>query len=440
VLVWWIVASRDAAPPDDGDLVIALAAPPDGDNAVAIIAASAGVLRGDTAAAGYPDALVRDWVGLIHDGLDVRPREATARRRRRARALPPPTRWDTDAARALVAANAAALAQLRAAAAASHAEPARFTVDSAYPMAQSRNLTNLAIVAAEVRRRDGDFAGAVDTLEPLLQLGRLLARGDGGVTQLYLGVALQQRALTSLRVVTGDPACPAEQCERAAGLAAVLSAVPPGIERALRFHYTAVSEEITALAERRSDLQLPKIAGDGGAGWLLHPNRTRAILAKDCRELVTALERHPTERFLLTAEKEVAAMDDGWERARLLAVGNWLGHWLRKTTLPSSYGLRTTTADRRCALRMTQAWCALLAHRRRAGSWPATLVAVVPDLGPDPWDPQGGALRWDPKRRRLWSVGRHGTDAGGTTHEYWLASSRQLQWGPHDVVLQLPDQ
>jgi hypothetical protein len=63
--------------------------------------------------------------------------------------------------------------------------------------------------------------------------------------------------------------------------------------------------------------------------------------------------------------------------------------------------------------RLTHLGIALRLHALRQGHYPqdlTTLKLPADELG-DPWGK--GPLRWDAATRRLWSVGRDGTDDGG---------------------------
>ena len=86
---------------------------------------------------------------------------------------------------------------------------------------------------------------------------------------------------------------------------------------------------------------------------------------------------------------------------------------------------------------LTTALCACVAIERRVGRLPATLAEAMTDLGEVPVDPNDGrALRYDPTRRVIWSVGLDRTDQNGEL--LGTTKSGSLDRTTPDLALAIP--
>ena len=143
--------------------------------------------------------------------------------------------------------------------------------------------------------------------------------------------------------------------------------------------------------------------------WLYRPKRTRARAADKFRECIERARRG--EQFAPPVPPE------GWERVRRILGGNFAGeelldHMFQNNEYWESQACAVIATDR-----MLRTAIAIRVRKLETGSYPKSLIALVPDLLPklprDPEDPNGGALRWDPDRGVLWTLGPDRMDQGG---------------------------
>lgn len=410
ILAIWILNGRDIDPPDLSDLEITLAPVPAAANAFTYIMNGRGRLVPADPGGQVDDLLLSSWQNI-------------------ARGQPPDPAhpWDDAVVSALLAANTAALEDLEAAAQAPHAQLPQLDFNAPIPGLQElRQLSNLAFARAEQRRRAGDHAGARDSAMQVVRLCNKLQTGTGSLIIHMIATAIATPALSTVRHVLADPDCPADVCDETAAQLAALAPIGPGLARTFRCEFTMAAAfmdttttpgQITALGAGNAGL--PALL-DRGPGFFFHPNRTKALLAKDFRTLVANATTLPSQ---VIPPPPAPTFSGFVGTVRLVGGGNAVGRIMHAMVVPGLARTVQSRADGEAALGCTTVYARALAWLRRTGERPATLTELSGVVPADPYT--GTPLRYDPKTGVIWSVGKNGTDEGGDV----LGDADPALWG-----------
>ncbi|MHC5020600.1 MAG: hypothetical protein ACYTGX_10905 [Planctomycetota bacterium] len=245
----WVLNGRDAPPPDVRDLEVVLEPVPAGANAFTYLTDGRGAV-GNADGSAVDDTALGTWAEIAQGRTAAE------------------GDWDDAALSALAGANAAALADLRAAGQAPHAQLPELDFNAVLPdFLTIRRLANLALARAEQLRRAGDHAGALAMALDVARLGNRLQTGSGSLIVVMIGNAVETMGLGAVRWIVADAACPPAVCDTAAEALAQLGDRGPGLAMAFRCEYTMAARYL----DDRQHHRQPAAQGAGPRPRLLPP-------------------------------------------------------------------------------------------------------------------------------------------------------------------------
>lgn len=261
---------------------------------------------------------------------------------------------------------------------------------------------------------NGDAESALDEALELLQFGGGLSSADNPLDPVFCASEISEIGALTLvesidnRVVDSDIL---------AGLAAKLD--QPGLLRndlanVVRAEYTLIAERgmdrATFDRETRPSWEANRITKT--PSWLpsrlvYKPNLSRSLCAAYHRAAIRTSEE-TCQAYFSAIE---AVIPEAWEQS---LIGNSFGFEMfsqRMLSLRTTHGSFVTRSE----LALVRLRVAMERYRLEHGDWPQALGSLVPKfLGEIPIDPMDGkSIRFDPKRRLIYSVGLNLVDDGG---------------------------
>lgn len=414
--------SRDRSPPFDADLAGAAEPVPEPENAY-------GPLLEAAAHIDVPDG---EWPE-IHEMIrgerpwDVRRVDALLARNRRALVLVP----EMLARRAF-------------------RRPAPDYPDGPEEQLESRGwiwVTSLLRLRALQRARRGDTDAALGDALALLRLGRLAAAdSNADVIRMNERVLFSQLGLRAIEEMLPGLSVDGTQSR---ALSATLLALEPG-PSIWRSMWAAEYRRDLAFLEYLERLpddpqHAPSLAEAGSLrtwalqhavaalppGYRFQPRATATLFARTYR---AARARAALPCARAWPERDPGLRDElgAWDLPERELLPNAEGRRIVSYTAAYLHRWDALRCKAKLRVEATRALVALRAYQLEHGALPASLDALVPRyLTEPPRDPFDGALlRYDPARRRLWSVGSDGLDARGEGRE---AEGRYDAWAREPV-------
>ena len=265
-------------------------------------------------------------------------------------------------------------------------------------------LDSRALFAAE----SGDLDLAFRAAHQIVALGERVAIAEG-VTLIaaMIGARIQELGFARMRSLLEVPGAHAPRVST--WLDALGDRPIPAAARARVWsgEYEAFKTRFTTGMQKQRE-ELPPFLRGSPSGYFYQPNRTMALIA----------DRFRRYRDSASSCGEELASGEG-ARDEMEPIDyvrpNAVGEILARVASPNYQ----RALEQFCALEVrrqgTRGVMALRAYRLDHGGYPETLDALVPGyLARLPADPFNGAtLRYSPRKKRLWSVGRDRIDTGG---------------------------
>ncbi len=351
----WLYLAADEPPPSDADLLVPRVEVPEAENGFAAIAD----LRNEDF------AVPEDW--SVCSFFD---RE-----------------WRPEAARAFLASNEGGLARLDACIAKPRFQPPRRGWNEPTPWFGAwRRLAQLGLVRAGVLFEEGKTGEALDRALDVAEYADRLERSGSPVLYYAGAVGMKARAIDNvnemaIRIAPGAPLGPIlDRLERLRGGRDALGA---SVRESYRL-YSAMLDDL-ARGEGLRELSLDRIPSIGRS-VVLHPNRTKRVLAEMARALVEGKRPpRPPKEFVPFRNVAGALLFAGWD-------------FIMCKMRPERIDARISATRLLLALRLFQA---------QKGNLPMKLDELVPgflnEVPPDPFD--GKPFRYSREENRIWSIG-----------------------------------
>ena len=313
----------------------------------------------------------------------------------------------------------------------------------------------------------GDANAAAPEITDTIALGRMLQEGEGDLIHYLVGVAIECIGMRSARGLAQQPDASPELVSLLLGAIRPAGAANEGLAQALRVSFEAhVLTIISRIDEKDPDL----------AGALAQMKTTDSTVFSSLETLLAGLPRpfdraetvrlagksfqahvrstaRPWNKRDETADRDLRVVREtlqplalAYHRGRevsaqeletavkaLSEAPNPLGRVLVALVVPSLGRISEQSFRLRTLCEITRAFLALRVYALRHGEYPDSLGALVKEkiLPAVPTDMFADKpVRYDLKRRRLWSVGPDAVDDGGT--------DAPEDWEGKDYVLELP--
>lgn len=318
------------------------------------------------------------------------------------------------------------------------APPVNTLTDRVPHLTDLRTLGRWEWLSIRLALHRGDAEGALARQRALVVWSNRILQTPQSLIEWLVGAALRNLSLSTAMhtawALRGDDA-------RLAALAA--ANVPPqpaaaaGLRRALQAEYGMWVHTLTqfrngivdpwnvseheALRFYRLFMKSPL------ALYWFKLERTRREAAAVYRRLIAEIDLPPAQRR--------RDEDDEPSRWYDLLRPNAGGRIFLRLMLPALGGAAGRMTELEARHAGAQCVIACLRYEKRHGCLPATLAELVPDWLPvAPCDPFDGApLRYDPVRRRIYSVGRDLRDDGGAAAQGAAAQKRPTGTGDRDA-------
>jgi hypothetical protein len=388
---WIVLNSRDLAEAGDADLLIERPPPADEANALSALERAVTLL---------------DLTGEDSSRIEVICFEETE---------------DLAFAQALLARNAAALAEVERALALSRIGLSRHDVeseDATFPL-EWMGLARLLALRSSARMAAGDQDGALeDALRPL-QLGKMVEGAHrGGLFQTMLGIGFKRAGLRQVRSLLAHIQLDAERARELGTRLEALRLDPGDWVGAWAWEYQRV-EAMLDRKEAGGEIFFNIENGPPGASWLerpayeryfYHPNRTRAVFAEIARE-----NQRSARRLCSDLAQVADPFRSPFGKLGILLGPNLSGEILVAESMLGGPKWQFVRCSAETYISALQTIAALRAWRDKHGDLPDTLDTLVPEyLAAIPLDAfDGKPLRYSAARHALWSVGDDLVDAGG---------------------------
>ncbi|HVR74283.1 MAG TPA: hypothetical protein VMT52_08125 [Planctomycetota bacterium] len=281
-----------------------------------------------------------------------------------------------------------------------------------------RKLFLLASIRIWDRLAVGDDAGGLREAVQALRFARRCEDAGGPIIHYLVATALEGWALANLgRAVTGARLEPA----RLKDLLGEVEKLEPGpglLRKVVWSEYAFGAHSIEATARGDLPIEPDLVFGSGQSmpvwPWRSRlfylPNDTKRLVAELCRETLNAV---PPEGPWRPVDW---SLFESIEPNRWFPGRNGIG---RHGMTSAVFGYRSVVEryqTSRLQFLFLRSIIALRGFRATQGRLPDRLGELVPEwiaeVPKDPFD--GSALRYDPQRRVIWSVGSDGIDQGGT--------------------------
>lgn len=306
-----------------------------------------------------------------------------------------------------------------------------------------RSLMQLVSLETERRRQAGAHAEAADLCLDTLATVRRCAPHHSTLVEMLVAMACDGILTSRLEKLTDDPACPEGVLSRIAERLAALPSLTPGLVAAYRGEYVCVRNLMSDLNNGSAFELFHAMGLPGPAGldkvpllenFLIQPNKMMAIHATQMRHIIGIATADAATAAATPFPMDFKSMNTPFRGFNPFAYENMGGELLLGMILPHLSGSLTNLRNLELHRALLTARIGVELFRRRTGRWPATLDDLVPDFLPqvprDPWS--GRTLKWDPKRRILWSVGEDLTDDGGHTEDptddFWREQGGWDNW------------
>jgi len=379
-------ASRDIAPPNTADLVPQRVEVADDENAFTHFNAA-------FAAADVPE---KDE--LFHEILDG-------------------TKSDPEYVADILARNAEALKLLdRGLACRVYQAPEVHTIDDPLDYIMNlRTLSRLLWLKAAHDREAGRWADATTDCRDLLRLGDLAERDAGCFVHYLVGLALLGQGLDASEKLAGSPDVPEEQLQRLAKALADVGPLDRGLVQSLKGEYQMSSNTVDDLAEGNihfgegelKDLPLARV------GYVFQPNKTKQLFAEIFRDYLKNVPLPPAQRKFIDIEQWIGHRKN---KVAFFLGSNSVGKILVALMCPATEAVLQAGSRRQGNLAATRLIVACRRYEIDHGSLPPTLDSLVPEcLDAVPADPYDGKpMRYVRARAIVYSIGKDFADAGGS--------------------------
>ena len=271
-----------------------------------------------------------------------------------------------------------------------------------------RSLTRLIGERTRVARKANRYGDATDSCIENLRYGKLLHVETETMYSFSMGMECLVQALGSAGALARDPEMPVVELKR---LSVKLGKLPPisaGLAYALKSEYELMADKVDAVADGRE----PMVWGWLPQKMVLHPNRTKLMLANWFRAAVSNAELPLAEGVSLSDHEPRAPKLGDSSCLSRNSVGAWIVATWPQTVKLHMYRARVAE----CYLRATRLLVAIRLYRERSGTPPAALRLLVPDyiesVPIDPYD--GKPFKYDSKEMILYCVGEDLRDSGGS--------------------------
>lgn len=271
-----------------------------------------------------------------------------------------------------------------------------------------KQIATALVVEAEARRELGQLDEARDLALDVLAFGSLLEQSRGYLVHQLVALFVQQSALEEILAQIGHADWTIAELRELESRLAGHAPCVDCFQDSFRNEFWMQANLIDRLASG-SDLGLDEEVGVMGQAWIIQsgymllPNRTKALAAEWMAPAIRNLERR-------VADWEEGVTDEIEARATESVVsriwrGNAVGEALMLIAAPALGHSVRQQARLEAALGATRIHAALRAHEIANGALPATLEELVPELLPElPLDPYDGfALRYSRERLEVYS-------------------------------------
>ena len=370
VVIYFVIGSIDARPPDVSAFTRTTAVPADEDNAYCGFVAATNAIRRMPEEAQWEKLSPEETDAIVAENAEALALFQNAMRR---------AKWYDKAAR-----NASGL--------------------YLPPMSDFAKMMKLykAKVSRQIER--GEIAAAVEGVRDFLSLNRTMLSGAESIVCWYLADGLRgMGAGLSVQIAASDKASDAELRKlleallltdalslRKSILQAIDNEFVYNFDNAQRF----VDSDMRCTGLRRIK-----------AKFAYHPNRTRALYVKMIGKVKELLSGDYDKSALQAFEGEIKAAAPG--RFGCLAP-NFVGWRLLAALFPAWEDLAARLAQSEFYLSASEVVVAAELYRRKTGRRPESLAALVPEFLPqvptDSFD-HGAALKYDADRGVVWTVG-----------------------------------
>jgi hypothetical protein len=276
--------------------------------------------------------------------------------------------------------------------------------------------SNLKRAEALRHAAQGNSLAAFDSVFVMLDFVDRLQAAEGPLLDAVAANGIASRGHYGMIDLLDHHRFESEELERTAKRLEAMRSSPSHFGKVLRVEHRSVSEQLSGFSRYRGQVPLGIIETPS---WIprrlvFKVNRTREMYANQMRAAVRSVDRD-----FQTFEREVrsATSSDRFTQWSQALSGNALGNELLSIFHGGLIEVTKTDFERRTSLSLLQLRVAFERYRLRNGQWPGELDALVPnylDEIPKDWM-DGNRLRYNPEKRRIYSVGVDWIDSGGET-------------------------
>ncbi len=312
-----------------------------------------------------------------------------------------------------------------------------------------RNMGRALAVQARFMRMQGDYSCATDACVTLLRFGELVQQDAPSLLHHLIGIVMLDLAFAQAQDLVRSPDMPSSDRRRLENALASMGPFHPGLIRAFQTEFAIAENIIDDFAQGRFTAddfsmmvdQTPPsaLAGRRIPRFFFQPNRTKKTFANVYRDLIENARR-PYNAMELYGIDEIVDFKEG--RLMRIARPNAVGRNLYALMMPAMDSLLERKCRAECDLAATRLLASLHAYRADTHALPQKLSDLVPDyIDAIPLDPfDGQEFRYNPRTAILYSVGRNGTDFGGSsvlTRGSESDSVQRRRWNTKDVVYEI---
>ncbi|HLA85014.1 MAG TPA: hypothetical protein VJL29_09480 [Thermoguttaceae bacterium] len=388
LVVAFLLASRDIAPPSTPDLVPQRANVADADNAFTY-------LKEAVAAADWPVGDERERIDKILDKPESDPRYVADLLTRNKEAL-------TILDRGLTCDICQGPEILR--------------IDDSMEYVQGwRTLSRLLWLKAMHDKDAGRWDEATTACCNLLRFGNLIQKDPGSLVHYLVGLALLGQGFNASETLALSPDMPKDQLARLAQALADVGPFDAGLVQSLKGEYQLASNTVGELAQGKTPFGDGELKGLPATrvGYVFQPNRTKQIFADLFRNYLENVSLPPAQRKLLDVEEQLGIQKKS--RITLMLSPNGVGKMLVALMAPATEAILEASSRVEGMRAANQLMVACRRYEKDHGELPPTLDALVPtylDAVPrDPFD--GKPMRYVRDRAVVYSVGTDLVDGGG---------------------------
>jgi len=272
-------------------------------------------------------------------------------------------------------------------------------------------------IQAQRLHRDGRDPEAFALALECMEVGDRLEHASGTIVAWLCGATIKGTGGDVVRLLLKDGTLDAAALKRRAAEVGRYRNAGEGMAAGYRAEYAMWC----SVVDNDGSTFLENARGKGGEfiPFLLRKNTTKGLMAESLRPLIQDAAKCATDRGPQPGTPP-------WKEKSLVST-NAMGRLFCRSMTAPFRGVHDLKCNENSFISAVQTLLALKAHKLEKGRLPETLADLVPEYLPavplDDFD--GKAIRYDPRKRIVYTIGKDLKDDGGTSREEWDAQERQ---------------